>query len=183
MQEKINRAFRHFFSKIPEQSVIIKEDRDWIKYTVKDICSGDEYNLYATLDGDELQVFNEDGDNIITDFTEENSLTKEEIHELQFGWKKNEPAFLDCPNISIPLANGKELVADMIPGSELKEIFVYIRDDNVAYQDLAVIREEYVISDNMNIIPIPGKYEVLVYGNSDNEDWTNAFQIPEYVEQ
>ena len=118
MQEKINRAFRHFFSKIPEQSVIIKEDRDWIKYTIKDTCSGDEYNLYATLDGDELQVFNEDGDNVITDFTEENSLTEEEMHELQFGWKKNEPAFLDCPNISIPLAGIGKIVTHSLAQSD-----------------------------------------------------------------
>ena len=73
--------------------------------------------------------------------------------------------------VSIPLPNGFELRAEGVTNSEIPaEIYVGILDKNGAWhQDLAIIRLA-PDSDNKS-------FEVLVYADKDDEDYTNRFHI------
>ena len=61
-----------------------------------------------------------------------------------------------------------------------KELSVYIEKDGMVWQDLAVVREKYHY-DNDNVVG-EGKYEVFVYADESNEDFTHKFVIEEYKE-
>ena len=92
---------------------------------------------------------------------------------------------MDRERVSIPLSNGKKLVAEVNPDGDFKEIYIGIEDNGGAWwQDLAIVREDYYWNDDeYGIIPMPGRYEVLVYSDCNNEDWTDSFQIGEYEEE
>ena len=79
---------------------------------------------------------------------------------------------------SIPLANNYRLIAEQNSGEFDKEIFVGIEDENGRYvQDLAVIRPTYSCS-NENIRFDSDKFEILVFGDSGDEDYTDKFVVP-----
>ena len=80
--------------------------------------------------------------------------------------------------IVIPLDNGYKLVAEQNSDSEFeKEIFVGIENPSGVYwQDLAVIRPEYIFKNN-HVVFKSNKFELLVYGNSDAEDYTEQYSI------
>ena len=84
-------------------------------------------------------------------------------------------------SISIQLDNNLTLVADTIPTSPYKEIYVYLKREGVIEQDLAMIRESYVYDEEDNVVRIPNKYEVFVYGDHMSEDYTHHFSIDEYI--
>ena len=74
--------------------------------------------------------------------------------------------------ISIPLASGKTLTAEAQPDPSYKEIFVYLEDDGLVTQDLAIIGEEYIYKEAVDdIIPV------------EKEDFTVEYKILEYEEE
>lgn len=87
--------------------------------------------------------------------------------------------------IFIPVGNGYYLVAEQnTDPSFSKEIFVGITDGNgVWWQDLAVIRPAYDYgADNNSLKPVwkSDKFEVLVYSDENNEDYTHDFSVGLY---
>lgn len=83
--------------------------------------------------------------------------------------------------IIIDLHNGTKLVAEESCDSSFpSEIYIGIMsDDDVFWQDLAIVREKYEI-DNGKPECIEDKFEVLVYADEKNEDYTNKFEIKRY---
>ena len=49
--------------------------------------------------------------------------------------------------------------------------------NGIWHQDLVVIRNAYSIDDNLIVNWNPGKFEVLVYANKDDVDYTNKFSV------
>lgn len=84
--------------------------------------------------------------------------------------------------IVIPLPNGYQLVAERnTDPSYDKEIFIGITDGNgVWYQDLAVVRNAYRINDNSKVEWTDGEFDILVYSDKNNEDFTHNFIVGLY---
>ena len=89
-----------------------------------------------------------------------------------------------APRIEIALPNGYKLVAERNTDPQYdREMFIGIVDpDGVWHQDLAVVRSDYSIDDG-KIVWDDKKFEVLVYGDKGNEDFTDAFTIGLYEEE
>lgn len=85
--------------------------------------------------------------------------------------------------IKIPIGNGINIVAEQgIDSSFPREIYIGLVNDNDMWlQDLAIVRQAYKLSDGENdgVDYIDGKYQVLVYADKDNEDYTHKFDIDE----
>ena len=83
--------------------------------------------------------------------------------------------------IIIELSNGYKLVAEQNPDpSYNREIFVGILDANgVWHQDLAIVRSSYTIDED-KVVWKDNQFDVLVYGDKDNEDFTDDFSIGLY---
>jgi hypothetical protein len=81
--------------------------------------------------------------------------------------------------ITIELPKGLKLVAERNIDPEYQnEIYVGIETpDGIWHQDLVVIRNAYSIDDNLIVNWNPGKFEVLVYANKDDVDYTNIFSV------
>lgn len=81
--------------------------------------------------------------------------------------------------IKIPLGNGINLVAEQGTDANFKrEIYIGLVNDNDMWvQDLAIVRQKYDIQESTRYID--GKYQVLVYADKDDEDYTNCFDIDE----
>lgn len=81
--------------------------------------------------------------------------------------------------ITIELPKGLKLVAERNIDPEYQnEIYVGIETpDGIWHQDLVVIRNAYSIDDNLIVNWNPGKFEVLVYANKDDVDYTNKFSV------
>ena len=88
--------------------------------------------------------------------------------------------------IEINLGGGLKLVAERNSDSSYdREIFIGLENNGVWSQDLALVRPEYTYAkDEHNeygsILWRNDLFEVLVWGNPNNEDWTNSFQIGKY---
>ena len=80
-----------------------------------------------------------------------------------------------------------KLVAEKGTDDKYNEIYVGIEKNGVWVQDLAVVREKYHYEDNpdsdMPTVVNEDKFEVLVYANKDDEDYTNKFIIEQYCEE
>ncbi|MBP5462003.1 MAG: hypothetical protein J6Y20_07770 [Lachnospiraceae bacterium] len=96
---------------------------------------------------------------------------------------------MDSQRIMIRLPNGFYLVAEASADPNYPyEVYVgIVGNDGVWYQDLAIVRNAYHYEDDIvdvNGIPIPvneeDRFEVLVYADENNEDYTNAFKIEMY---
>lgn len=99
---------------------------------------------------------------------------------------------METSEVSVPLGEGRELVAEANTDKDYKELFIYLRKDGmVITQDLAIVRQKYEYAgcsgarippfvDDSDVVQVPGEYEVLVYGDSKNEDYTKAFVIDEW---
>ena len=147
------RTYQLFFDYGSYNEAVIEEFLD----SIKDIAEG-EFVFF----GDE---------DIIWKYTIKNGIVNCFNGQIVYPEERNE--------VFIPLSNGKELVAESNNDPDYKEIFIYVRGkDRSCYQDLAIVSEDYEIED-CEIVPKPGEYEVKVYGNPDDEDWTNSFQISE----
>lgn len=85
---------------------------------------------------------------------------------------------LNNNSIVIELSNGYKLVAEQNSDpSYNKEIFVGIFDANgVWHQDLAIIRSSYIIDED-KVCWKDNQFDVLVYSDKDNEDFTDDFSI------
>lgn len=85
--------------------------------------------------------------------------------------------------IVIPLPNGFKLVAEQNDDPTYsREIFIGIMDRNgVWYQDLAIVRNAYTY-DGDKVKWKEEEFEVLVYSDEDNEDFTHEFSIGMYHE-
>lgn len=85
--------------------------------------------------------------------------------------------------ITIPLQNGYNLVAEQNSDPDYsREIFIGIMDKNgVWYQDLAIVRNAYTYN-NLDVEWKDDEFEVLVYSDKDNEDFTDDFSIGIYHE-
>lgn len=83
--------------------------------------------------------------------------------------------------IVIELPNGYKFVAEQNSDpSYCREIFVGILDANgVWHQDLAIIRNSYIIDED-KVVWKDNQFDVLVYGDKDNEDFTDDFSISLY---
>lgn len=80
--------------------------------------------------------------------------------------------------IVIPLNNGYQLIAEQNTDPFDKEIFIGITDGNGAWwQDLAVIRSAYTYDDNGEIKWNDEEFDVLVYSDENNEDFTHNYII------
>lgn len=83
--------------------------------------------------------------------------------------------------IEIPCNDGFKIVAERNSDKEFdKELFIYIIDKTGAIvQDIAVVRPKYHYDDNGNVV-WEDNYNVLVYGDAYDEDFTNDFEIERY---
>jgi len=78
----------------------------------------------------------------------------------------------------IPLSNGYKLISEKNTGEFDKELYVGIESPDGAYiQDLAVIRPTYKFKEN-DVIFDADKFEILVFGDAEQEDYTNKFVVP-----
>ena len=88
--------------------------------------------------------------------------------------------------IEIVLNNGYKLVAERNSDPNFpNEIFVgLVNDKGVWWQDLAVVRTHYYTSkDNKyELKENKDKFDVLVYRDANNEDYTNKYTIDLYKE-
>lgn len=80
-----------------------------------------------------------------------------------------------------------KLVAEKGIDNKYNEVYIGIEKDGVWVQDLAVVRQKYHYKDNPNS-DIPDvvnedKFEVLVYADKNDEDYTNRFVIEQYNEE
>lgn len=81
--------------------------------------------------------------------------------------------------IVIHLPNGFDLVAEQNTDPKYSnEIFIGITDGNgVWWQDLAIVRNAYTYNNNLDVEWKDEEFEVLVYSDKDNEDFTHDFSI------
>lgn len=84
--------------------------------------------------------------------------------------------------IVIDLPNGYQLVAERNTDPNYRnEIFIGITDGNgVWWQDLAVVRNSYVIDDDFRVHWKEDSFDILVYGDENNEDFTHDFSVGLY---
>lgn len=80
--------------------------------------------------------------------------------------------------IEIELPNGYKLVAEQNTDPQYsREMFIGIVDaEGVWWQDLAVVRSSYYY-DGENAVWEDERFDVLVFGNEDSEDFTEVFSI------
>ena len=83
--------------------------------------------------------------------------------------------------ITIPLQSGFQLVAERNTNPNYRnEIFIGVTDGNgVWWQDLAVVRNAYQI-DGDKVVWKDDEFDVLVYSDMDNEDFTHDFTVGLY---
>lgn len=87
-------------------------------------------------------------------------------------------------NVRIHLYDNTFLVAEQNEGLVYKELYIGIEKDGVWIQDLATVREKYHYDDNvLHVVHDHGEYEVLVYADKEDEDYTHKFVIGEYREE
>ncbi len=80
--------------------------------------------------------------------------------------------------VRIDIGNGLYLVAQQNEDYDYRrEIFIGIQNrDGWWLQDLSVVRNAYRYDDG-GVVWENGEFEVLVYGNSEEEDYTDRFGI------
>lgn len=83
--------------------------------------------------------------------------------------------------IDIPLPNGFHLVAEQnTDPMYANEIFIGITDGNgVWWQDLAIVRNAYQYEGDA-VVWKDEEFDVLVYSDKDNEDFTHDFTVGLY---
>ena len=85
--------------------------------------------------------------------------------------------------IVIPLNNGFKLVAEQNTDSQFnKEIFIGLETQSGVYwQDLAIIRPSYSF-EGEDVVFGSNEFEMLIFGDADNEDYTHTFTVPLHKE-
>lgn len=113
--------------------------------------------------------------------------TKYKLNDTHYsqGWNACLDAVMqqkEAPKrIEIKIGNGISLVAEQNTDPMFsKELFVGLVNDEGAWiQDLVIVKQKYNISKNNGVEFEDGKYEVFVYADENNEDYTNCFDIEE----
>lgn len=86
-----------------------------------------------------------------------------------------------CGRIKIPLQDGLMLVVEQNTDPNYKrEVFIGIeldRDGGVPYQDLAIVRSAYRYDDTLSVVWERDKFEVLVFSDKDDDNYTHKFSI------
>lgn len=85
--------------------------------------------------------------------------------------------------VEIELPNGYKLVAEQNTDADYsREMFIGIVDpDGIWHQSLAVIRSSFHYDGN-DVVWDDDQFDVLVYADKDNEDFTHDFSIGLYQE-
>lgn len=85
--------------------------------------------------------------------------------------------------IEIELPNGYKLAAEQNTDPQYsREMFIgLIAPNGVWHQDLAIVRSSYRYNGDQ-VVWDDKQFDVLVYGNKDNEDFTEEFAIGLYEE-
>lgn len=84
--------------------------------------------------------------------------------------------------IKIPVGNGVNIVAEQSSDPNFtREIYIGLVNDNDMWlQDLAIVRQKYEVpKDECVVNYVDREYEVLVYSDKDDEDFTHKFGIQE----
>lgn len=113
---------------------------------------------------------------LFNDFCAENGFNSTKISYIE------EVSQLVLPErITIPLKSGFQLIAERNTGPNYRnEIFIGVTDGNgVWWQDLAVVRNAYQI-DGDKVVWKDDEFDVLVYSDKDNEDFTHDFTVGLY---
>ncbi len=80
--------------------------------------------------------------------------------------------------IVIPLDNGYKLIAEQNTGEFDKEFYIGVETESGAYiQDLVIVRPTYTFKDE-SVKFDSDKFEMLVFADSESEDYTNKFVVP-----
>lgn len=81
--------------------------------------------------------------------------------------------------IVIPLDNGYKLIAEQNTDNEFnKEVYVGIESPSgVFIQDLCTVRPTYTI-EGEHVVFDSDKFELLIYGDAEIDDFTNSLIIP-----
>ena len=87
--------------------------------------------------------------------------------------------------IVIQLANGYKLVAEQNTDPNYsREVYIGILDNNDSwYQDLAIVRNAHEIDDGLNTVWYDDKFDIIVYSDSNCEDYTHSFTVELYQEE
>ena len=81
-------------------------------------------------------------------------------------------------SFKIPLSNGYKIISEKNTGEFNKELYVGLEAPDGSYvQDLAIVRPTYKF-DNNEVIFDADRFEILVFGDADREDYTNKFTVP-----
>ena len=89
-----------------------------------------------------------------------------------------------CAIIKVKLYDGVYLcTATCHAENEYKEVYTYIEKNGMVWQDLALVREAYHYNEKNEVVNDHKKYEVLVYADCGDEDYTNKFDIDEYEDE
>ncbi len=80
--------------------------------------------------------------------------------------------------IVIPLDNGYKLIAEQNTGEFDKEFYIGVETESGAYiQDLVIVLPTYTFKDE-SVKFDSDKFEMLVFADSESEDYTNKFVVP-----
>ena len=91
-----------------------------------------------------------------------------------------EPSPVD--SVEVPLPNGCILYAENDMDSDHPAIYISLKKDGVCFQDLVAVRAKHHYEDSDTPVIEDGKYEILVFGDAWNEDYTDRFEVDEYQE-
>lgn len=90
--------------------------------------------------------------------------------------------FEDRPTqISVPVGNGKAIAAAIGDDHDYKEIYVGVTEGDCWLQDLAIVRNAYETTENLEVKQLDHA-EVLVFGDVNDDDFTQRFKIDYYKE-
>lgn len=78
--------------------------------------------------------------------------------------------------IELQLAPNVTLCAETFR-DEYNEIMIYIKKDDMIWQDLAIIGPEYTEDSNGNVNINSNDYLIRVFGDSSSEDYTDLFNV------
>ena len=115
-------------------------------------------------------------------------MTKKKVTE---GYSEKEAKKMNKENTTpenkkfqIKLSDGTFLTTQANLENDYCEICIFLKDkDGVITQDLAIVREKYEInSETAEVKPKSGEYEVIVYADEQQEDYTHKFDVKKYIE-
>lgn len=86
--------------------------------------------------------------------------------------------------IEIPLDDGDKLVVEQSADRRYpREVYIGVEDKHgVWLQDLAVVHQNSEIKDG-DLQYIKDRYEILVYSDENDEDYTHQFVVKRYEEE